>query len=377
MLRPGWRAAAALPLLSLSLLGVGCASPAVRAPGDGTRIEDARFVRLGGLAQWITVRGDDDRKPLLLVVHGGPGDVQSPFVSSYALYERDFVVVQWDQRGAGRTYQRYGAATPGLTLDRLAEDGVELARYLRARFPRRDLVVLGHSWGSAIATEMVRRRPALFAAYVGTGQIASWAESVQAQFEHLRERARATGDAGMRAELDAIGRPDPMDAEQYFSFTRPLRRFLCASDAAWLAGLLPLVRRAPGMTEETMRALIEGAAFSGRTLLPTQMRIRLSSDALRFDVPYLVIQGRDDLFTPTAPAEAYFREVQAPRKQIVVIEGAGHFALVTHAPAFLEALRGFLAPRRGPRAAGRSATTGICTRSSSSSAGGPARSRRR
>jgi proline iminopeptidase len=339
MTRPGWCAA---PLLVLP-----CASPGVRARGDGgARIEDARFVRLGGLDQWITVRGDDDRKPLLLVVHGGPGDAQSPYVSSYAAYERDFVVVQWDQRGAGRTYERYGAATPRLTLDRLAEDGLALARYLRARFGRRDLVVLGHSWGSAIATEMVRRRPALFAAYVGTGQIASWAESVQAQFEHLRARARVTGDARMLAELDAIGRPDPMDAEQYFHFTRPLRRFLCASDAAWLAGLLPLVRRAPGMTEAKMRALMEGADFSSRVLLPTQMRTRLSSDALRFDVPYLVIQGRDDLFTPTAPAAAYFRKVQAPRKQMVVINGAGHFALVTHAPAFLEALRGFLASRR-------------------------------
>ena len=105
---------AALLLIPLARFGPGCASPGARAPGDGgARVEDARFVQLGGLAQWITIRGDDDREPLLLVVHGGPGDVQSPFVSSYAPYERHFVVVQWDQRGAGRTYRRYGPRRRG------------------------------------------------------------------------------------------------------------------------------------------------------------------------------------------------------------------------------------------------------------------------
>jgi proline iminopeptidase len=321
-------------------LTASCASVPGRDRGRrGARVEDARFVQLGGLDQWITIRGDDDRKPVLLLVHGGPGDVQSRLVSTYAPYEREFVLVQWDQRGAGRTYgRRRGSATPDLTLERVATDGIELTEYLRARFRGSDIIVLGHSWGTVIATEMVRERPELYAAYVGTGQVASWAESVQAQFDFLEDRARRTGNAMMLAELQAIGRPDPGNAEQYFTFTRPLRGFLCASDAAWLSGLLALLRSSPGMTEQELGALGAGMELSGRTLLPTQMRTRLSTDALRFEVPYYVIQGRDDLFTPTAPARAYFLQVEAPRKQMVVLEGAGHFALVTHAPAFIAAL---------------------------------------
>jgi pimeloyl-ACP methyl ester carboxylesterase len=273
--------------------------------------------------------------------------VQSPLVFTYAPYERDFVLVQWDQRGAGRTYARHGAGTPDLTLERLSRDGLELAEYLRRRFGG-NVVVLGHSWGTAIATEMVRARPELFTAYVGTGQIASWPESVEAQFDFLTARARETGNAAMRAELEAIGRPDPMNQEQYFTFTRPLRQFLHRSDAAWLAGVLDLVRSAPGFTEQEMTSLRDGMLFSGRTLLPTQMRERLSTDALRFELPWFVIQGRHDLFTPTAPVEAYFRKVEAPRKQLIVLEDAGHFALVTHAPAFIAALRDLLASIRGP-----------------------------
>ncbi|HKE13993.1 MAG TPA: alpha/beta hydrolase [Kofleriaceae bacterium] len=335
---------ALLSSLAVATCLAGCASAPRRDAGRrGTRVEDARFVRLGGLDQWVTIRGDDDRNPVLLLLHGGPGDAQSSLVSTYAPYERDFVLVQWDQRGAGRTFGRHGVDTPDLTLERVARDGIELTGYLRRRFRGNAIILLGHSWGTAIATAMVRARPELYAAYVGTGQIASWAESVQAQFEFLEARARKTGDAGMLAQLEAIGRPDPADARQYFAFTRPLRRFLGAADTAWLAGLPDLVRRSGG-GEQALKSLADGMELSGRAFLPIQMRTRLSSDALQFRVPYYVIQGRDDLFTPTLPAMAYFERIDAPRKRMIVIEGAGHFALVTHAPAFIATLETMLRP---------------------------------
>ena len=85
------------------------------------RVEEARYLTVGGIEQWVTLRGARDRNPVLLLLHGGPGDVQSPLPSVYAPYERDFVLVQWDQRGAGRTFSRNGVA--GLTLERQAEDG--------------------------------------------------------------------------------------------------------------------------------------------------------------------------------------------------------------------------------------------------------------
>src|SRR5678815_4673962 len=189
---------------------------------------------------------------------------------------------------------------------------------------------------------MVLKRPDLFAAYVGTGQIASWAESVQAQFDYLSARARETGNAEMSAQLEAIGRPDPMNPKQYFTFIRPLRQFLNPSDRAWLAGALDLLRHSPGMSEKLMSAMQNGAEFSGQALLPIQMEERLSSEALRFELPYYLIQGHDDWFTPTAPAQAYFDKIQAPRKRMVILENAGHFALVTHASAFVAALRDVL-----------------------------------
>ena len=330
------------PAAGLLLLGAVPIAPTTGSDTLSGRIEEARFVTLGGIEQWITIRGDDLRNPILVLLHGGPGDVQSPLVSTYRPYERDFVLVQWDQRGAGKTYGRYGDATPDLTLDRVAKDGIELATYLERRFPHNRIVLLGHSWGTAIGTKMVLSRPDLFAAYVGTGQIASWSESVHAQFDFLREKARDDRNAALLAQLDSIGRPDPMNASQYFAFTRPLRRYLDPSDSAWLAGLRDRLIHAPGYTEADWAALGKGMELSGRTFLPTQMRETLSTSALRFELPYFVIQGRDDRFTPTAPAAAYFAKVRAPKKRMVVIEDAGHFALATHAEQFVAVLKELL-----------------------------------
>jgi proline iminopeptidase len=171
------------------------------------RIEEAAFLTIGGIEQWVTIRGDDDRHPVLLLLHGGPGDVQSPFVSSYAPYEKDFVLVQWDQRGAGRTFAKNGAA--GLTRERLIADGIDLAERLHKRFFGAPLILLGHSWGSIIATGMAQQRPDLFAAYVGTGQAVSWADTVQFQFDFLKRRYLEKGDRARLAALEAIGKPDP------------------------------------------------------------------------------------------------------------------------------------------------------------------------
>jgi pimeloyl-ACP methyl ester carboxylesterase len=316
-------------ILAASLVTAACAVAPAR------RIEEARAITVGGIPQWVTMRGDDDRKPLLLLVHGGPGDVQSVFPSAYAPYERDFVLVQWDQRGAGRTFASSGAA--GVSLPLQVSDGIELAERLRARFPKQGVVLFGHSWGSVVATGMAQQRPDLFAAYVGTGQVAAWADTVQYQFDFLKDEARRGGDAQALARLEAIGRPDPLDVEQYFGFSRPLRQHLCASDAAWFAGMLDAIK-AGGANEADLRAIGEGMGASGRALIGATVRTDLPATARSFALPYYVVQGRRDTFAPTVLAERYFASVSAPRKRMVVIEDAGHFALATHARAVAGAL---------------------------------------
>ena len=212
--------------IAASFIALFLVAGSVHAQRSAQRIEEASFITIGGIEQWVTIRGDDRRNPVLLLLHGGPGDVQSPFVSTYAPYEKDFVLVQWDQRGAGRTFAKNGAA--GVTREKLIADGIDLAEQLHKRFPRAPLILFGHSWGSIIATGMAQQRPELFAAYVGTGQVASWADTVQFQFDFLKQRYKEKGDTAALAALEAIGKPDPKNVKQYFGFSRPIRQHMNA-----------------------------------------------------------------------------------------------------------------------------------------------------
>jgi len=303
------------------------------------KIREAEFVNLGGIEQWITIRGEKESAPLLLILHGGPGDAQSCFTDVYADYEKKFIVVQWDQRGAGKTFGKYHEQTPNLTIEQLVNDGIELAEYLKKRFKQNDLIVLGHSLGTAIATGMVSKRPDLFKAYVGTGQISSWTESVQWLFKFMKSKAIESKDSLLLDELNKIGNPDPENANQFFHFTRNRRKYLDVADASWFDTLRKEIGKLP--TSEANN-LDSGMLFSGKVLLPYQLEERLSTNALNFKIPYLVIQGSDDLFTPAEPVKNYFAKIVAPRKKLVIIENAGHFAFVTNKQRFIEEIEKFM-----------------------------------
>jgi pimeloyl-ACP methyl ester carboxylesterase len=321
------------------LVGFFLLTACVTAPLPGKRIEEARYLQIGGIDQWVTIRGADDRKPVLILIHGGPGDVQSPFVSTYAPYEKDFVLVQWDQRGAGRSFEKYGAATPDLTLEREIADGIEFADWLHQRFPENRLILLGHSWGTILAAGMIAKRSDLFDAYVGAGQVASWAAIVNTQFDVILAAARRKGDAATIALFEGIGRPDPTNVAQYFGLiSRGVRANTPAADAAWLAGI-PDLLKAQNVTEATSKAGSSGMSFSGGKLLQALIHADLTRSAPGVPIPYCVIQGSEDLNAPTSTIEPYFAAMNAPKKKMTVIKGAGHFALATHAAEFISALK--------------------------------------
>ena len=114
-------------LIAIVISGVAAIA---KEQSSSARIDQTAFVPLGGIDQWISIRGESRANPVLLLVHGGPGEAQWPEAEVYRPWEKDFIVVQWDQRGSGHTFGRYGTKTPDVTLDRISKDGVELAEYL-------------------------------------------------------------------------------------------------------------------------------------------------------------------------------------------------------------------------------------------------------
>src|SRR5262249_3562548 len=105
-------------------------------------IDEASFISIGGIQQWVTVRGQDRNNPVLLFLHGGPGDVTNPWsFVVFASWEKHFTVVQWDERGAGRTFRKNGPGIgPTMTVDRMVQDGIELSEYLRKHLAKEKII---------------------------------------------------------------------------------------------------------------------------------------------------------------------------------------------------------------------------------------------
>ena len=213
-----------------------------------------------------------------------------------------------------------------------------LADHVRRSLGKRKIILLGHSWGSIVGATMAARRPELFAAYVGTGQVENWKASVDGKYDLLLAKARADGDAATVRQMEASGRPDPKDSNQFFALSNRLNALEAPSDIAWIKAIRAEVPGSLKADPKNFQDFMDGFDFSARQLLPDQMSSDLAANASRIGTAFFVVQGRDDVITPTAAAVDYFNRVKAPYKKLVLIPQAGHFAYMTAPDAFLKAL---------------------------------------
>ncbi|HEX4181189.1 MAG TPA: alpha/beta hydrolase [Caulobacteraceae bacterium] len=310
---------------------------AIRSP---TGVETSRFAAIGGIEQWISIRGDDIANPVLLVLHGGPGSAMTGL--TYARFrplEAHFTVVQWDQRGAGKTYGRHGKAGAGeMSIARMVQDGIELVEQLRADLAKDKIILLGLSWGSILGTEMVRLRPDLFSAYVGTGQVVDMKRGEQVGYEALKARLQARSRGKALAALEAIGSPPYPSRKALLAERRILFRNGSALDRVTMRQLPAALLSAPGFSLRDAWATLAAGFFSVNALYEPLMTYDIRRLGTRFEVPMIYIQGVDDIQTPTALVEDYVAEVEAPEKALILIEGGGHIVIVTHFNTFLERL---------------------------------------
>lgn len=308
---------------------------AIRSPKG---IDEASFVPLGGIQQWVTIRGQDRDNPALLFLHGGPGDVTSCWAFAlFAPWEEHFTVVQWDQRGAGRTLRQSGPAiAPTLTVHRMAQDGIELAEYLRKHLAKHKIILVAHSFGSIVGLEMVRMRPDLFHAYVGTGEIADETKNYAAAYDALLAKARQVGNRRALNELRRMG-PPPYSFGEGFQVQRKWSNAFEGADR-FLPSTLGLTLVAPGCSVQDINDSAAGQILSADRLVPQTHSSGPGELGLKFSLPMFFFQGAEDFTAPTALARAYMNAIQAPYKRFVVLKGAGHFAVFMHSDQFLEEL---------------------------------------
>jgi len=304
-------------------------------------VDDSKYIDVNGAQEWITIRGDNRKNPVILFLHGGPAEANSEFAELYLPYEKNYVFVQWDQPGAGMTYIKAGDHQPKLTLDGMADDGIGVVEYLRNELHAPKIILIGQDWGGVLGIRMIEKSPELFEAFVGTGQIVGMAATQHVQYQYALSHATANHDQTMLADLKQFGPPPYRTLERYSQFQDCCRNpFWPASDVAAINRLKGLLVVTPSLSVSEAYGWYE-ALRTDEVKLDTQvmgMKDLRDTDT-KFAVPVFFIQGENDNVTPTSLVADYVEKIQAPAKKLDVIAESGHFVMWTNAKEFLPLLR--------------------------------------
>lgn len=298
-------------------------------------VAECGFLRLGGLDQWVLIRGRSIANPLLIVLHGGPGSPETAlFRADNAALEDHYTVIHWEQRGAGRSFHR-SIDPASMTVAQFVADLDELVDALRARFGVRQVALLGHSWGSMLGVHYAARHPQKVSAYIGVGQVADMARSEAASYAFvLAEAERRERRAALKA-LQAIGPPPYADLRALGVQRRWLTRLGGATGPG--ISLSRMIWRALATPETSpldLVRLLRGSLFSLRCLEGELMGADLARQFPCLEVPVFFILGRHDHQVEAAVSADFFEALEAPHKQLFWLEQSGHFAPFEEPEAF-------------------------------------------
>jgi pimeloyl-ACP methyl ester carboxylesterase len=343
-LLPTVQSALATSLLCFVAAAIADDSPKPRSRQEATKIiadvrrivtpegvERLEKVHIGGIDQWVSIRGVDRRNPVLLYLHGGPGYVEMP-VSWYFQrgWEEYFTVVQWDQRGAGKTYLANdpNLIAPTMTPERMVADTEEMIGWLRKQFGKQKIFVLGHSWGSYLGLTVAQRHPEWLHAYIGMGQATNGPESERRGWRFAMERARATNNADAIRELQSIA--------PYGEGNEPISLEHIMIQRKWVGifggviggrtgnqALSAATRLAPEYSDDEIAHVWDGNEFSEKYLLSGILRVDFSS-VRELKCPMILFSGRDDYNVSASLAAEWFERLKAPSKKLVWFEHVAH-----------------------------------------------------
>ncbi len=282
-------------------------------------------VELGGIKQWIQIRGADNANPILLFLHGGPGFPEMPFayLDSKEL-EKHFIVVNWDQRGCGKSYYPE-LPKETLTLEQILLDTKELVQFLKHKYSKDKIFLVGHSWGSILGIYSVSRHPEDFYAYVGMGQVINSNEGELISYRYALRKANEENDTMSVDQLKRIGLP-PYKGYQSTS----IQRNILAKYNGVFGGklnypeIIRIVNQSPDYNQKDKQNFM--TAF---VQINNQMWTQVTSVDLmgikKIKVPVYFFLGKYDYSVPFELAEHYLKKLKAPHKEVVWFENSGHY----------------------------------------------------
>lgn len=304
-----------------------------RVPGS---IAEIHALRLGGVEQWVMVRGESMKNPPLIILHGGPGFSDTGFFRAFnAVLEKSFTVVYWDQRGAGKSFDEK-LDPSSMTVERFVADLDELVDWVGSRLRAEKVTILGHSWGTALGVLYAARFPNKVATYVGVAQVGDWPLGEKLSWSLALDEAKRRGDRRSIAKLTAIG-PPPHTREKLFAERTLAMRMAnqLGPRSMWNALRAMFVRESSVLD---LPKTLRGFRFSVDAMWPEVSRLNLLETVPELKMPVFFFLGRKDPWIPPRASVAYFDMLTAPSKRLFWFEHSGHEPFVDEPRKFNAAM---------------------------------------
>jgi pimeloyl-ACP methyl ester carboxylesterase len=306
-------------------------------------LAETGYLRLGGLDQWVMMRGESVANPPLILLHGGPGMTEMRLFRYFnAQLEKSFTIVYWDQRGSGKSYDR-NIPKSSMTVEQFIADLDELVEAVCKRLGKTKVAIFGHSWGSALGVLYAARFPEKVAAYIGCGQIGDWAAGESSSYAFALAEAQRRNNRKALKELRAIG-PPPYTASGLWAERTWLQRFdgQLRIRALWNLGRILFGR--PESSVFDLPNFWRGFRFSLDAMWAEVSRLNLMKAVPALQMPVFFFLGRRDHWVPPETSVAYFDMLATPTKRLVWFEESGHEPFVDEPARFNAAMAEFVRP---------------------------------
>lgn len=273
------------------------------------------------------IRGKNVNNPVLLFVHGGPGMPDMPFARFFNnRLTSEFTIIHYDQRATGKSYNP-GINMSSLTVEMYINDLISIAAQVRQQFPGRKIFLTGHSWGAFIAILTVNKRPELFDAYVGIGQVVNSKESDLLSYNYALKIAGEKKDIKSLKKLRELD-PDSynLDADQLTAQRKVLGktggRLFKKSISRWIIKC-PLF--SPEYSYRDLWYMRKTTKQVVQQLYPQMVQHNLFNEISQVPIPLFILGGWHDYQAGTIIAERFFNGVHSPLKEFYGFDRSGHF----------------------------------------------------
>jgi pimeloyl-ACP methyl ester carboxylesterase len=276
--------------------------------GPCAKINLSEEVLIGGIRQWITLKGLSDKDPVILFLHGGPGSSVMTYADQFTSeLQKKFIVVQWDQRETGRTKQLSGSPLP-LTVALFQSDAVEMISYLKTRFARERIYLMGHSWGGFLALLVASRHPELLDGVFAISPMVWQAESERQTLDIMKRNAKAENNQEEVSELATVSVPFVNGTQLYYQ-------------RKWMAKLMG--------QKSFSQTFVKNWATRWLPLFNEACQVNFFMTAPEIDCALYFFVGDEDYQTYFKLTEEYFQAVKAPAKEIFWFDHSAHAFLVS------------------------------------------------